>query len=67
MDATEISVDGGAEAGSAVDISTDDSFAPRLAEIENQPLGERASAYTELHDQLRARLEGGDVPVAAHR
>ncbi|MFT2691337.1 hypothetical protein [Clavibacter zhangzhiyongii] len=32
----------------------------RLQVIEEQPLGERAAAFASLHDELRARLEGGD-------
>ncbi|MET0976311.1 MAG: hypothetical protein ABWX82_11640 [Leifsonia sp.] len=39
----------------------DDGLLPRLRVIEDQPLAERASAYVQLHDQLRDRLEGGDV------
>jgi len=45
----------------------DEGLASRLTLIDGQPLEERAAAYTELHDQLRARLEGGDVPAAARR
>jgi len=33
-----------------------------LDAIENQPLGDRAAAYLQLHDRLRDHLEGGDVP-----
>ncbi len=33
-----------------------------LDAIENQPLGDRAAAYLQLHDSLRDHLEGGDVP-----
>jgi hypothetical protein len=32
----------------------------RLQVIEEQPLDERAAAFASLHDELRARLEGGD-------
>ncbi|MFT2693315.1 hypothetical protein [Clavibacter zhangzhiyongii] len=32
----------------------------RLQVLEEQPLGERAAAFASLHDELRARLEGGD-------
>ncbi|WP_200942271.1 MULTISPECIES: hypothetical protein [unclassified Leifsonia] len=39
----------------------DDGLLPRLRVIEDQPLDERATAYAQLHDQLRDRLEGGDV------
>jgi hypothetical protein len=34
---------------------------PRLRVIEDQPLDARAVAYVQLHDELRSRLEGGDV------
>ena len=37
----------------------------RLGLIEDQPLETRAVAYVQLHDELRTRLEGGDV--AANR
>jgi hypothetical protein len=40
----------------------DDGLVSRLTVIEDQPLEARAAAYTQLHDQLRDRLEGGDVP-----
>ncbi|KQR52282.1 hypothetical protein ASF88_12055 [Leifsonia sp. Leaf336] len=30
--------------------------------IEEQPLSERAAAYTQLHAELSARLEGADAP-----
>jgi hypothetical protein len=36
----------------------------RLRVIEDQPLGTRADALTQLHDELRARLESGDAPRA---
>jgi hypothetical protein len=38
--------------------------ASRLQSIGEQPLGERATSYVELHDSLRVRLEGGDAPSA---
>ena len=37
------------------------SLLSRLKVIEEQPLDQRASAYGQLHDQLTARLEGGDA------
>lgn len=40
----------------------DDALLSRLRVIEDQPLETRASAYAHLHDELRERLEGGDVP-----
>ncbi|MBF4624610.1 hypothetical protein [Clavibacter sp. VKM Ac-2872] len=36
----------------------------RLQLIEEQPLGDRAAAFALLHDELRARLEGGDGAAA---
>jgi hypothetical protein len=43
----------------------DDGLVSRLTVIEDQPLEARAAAYTQLHDQLQARLEGGDLPRSA--
>ena len=34
-----------------------------LSVIEELPLAERAAAYAQLYDQLRDRLEGGDLPL----
>jgi hypothetical protein len=34
---------------------------PLLDVIEEQPLSERAAAYTQLHAELSARLEGADA------
>ena len=47
-------------------MSTDDpdddtALLPRLRVIEEQPLDARAAAYTQLHDDLKGRLEGGDA------
>ena len=39
---------------------TDDALVPRLHLIEDQPLEARAEAYAQLHEELRAQLEGGD-------
>jgi hypothetical protein len=41
-----------------------DSLSPRLDAIEGRPLEQRAAALAELHDELRARLEGGDAAAA---
>lgn len=41
-----------------------DGLLSRLRVIEDQPLEQRATAYAQLHDQLRDRLEGGDAPRA---
>lgn len=36
----------------------------RLRVIEDQPLADRAAALAQIHDELRARLESGDMPRA---
>lgn len=41
-----------------------DALLSRLRVIEDQPLESRAAAFTQLHDELQHRLEGGDS--AAH-
>jgi hypothetical protein len=40
------------------------SLISRLSAIESRPLEQRAAALAELHDELRARLEGGDAAAA---
>jgi hypothetical protein len=40
--------------------AVDDALLPRLRVIEQQPLDQRATAYAQVHDELKARLEGGD-------
>jgi hypothetical protein len=40
-----------------------DALLSRLRVIEDQPLESRAAAFTQLHEQLQARLEGGDTPA----
>jgi hypothetical protein len=42
----------------------DDALMPRLRVIEEQPLESRATAYAQVHDELKARLEGGDASGA---
>ncbi|MCS5729543.1 hypothetical protein N1031_07200 [Herbiconiux moechotypicola] len=39
---------------------TDGALLPRLRVIEEQPLEARATAYAQVHDELKLRLEGGD-------
>lgn len=39
----------------------DDALLSRLRVIEDQPLGSRAEALTQIHDELRAALEAGDA------
>lgn len=41
-----------------------DALLSRLRVIEDQPLDTRATAFAQLHDELQARLEGGDAPAA---
>lgn len=38
-----------------------DALLSRLQVIEDQPLAQRAPAFTQLHDELRSALEGADV------
>ena len=38
-----------------------DALLSQLRLVEDQPLDERARAYGHLHEELRARLEGGDA------
>lgn len=40
--------------------SESDALLSRLRLIEDQPLESRAAAFTQLHDELQHRLEGGD-------
>jgi hypothetical protein len=46
--------------GTAPDADVAEELVSRLELIEGQPLGERAASFALLHDELRARLEGGD-------
>ncbi|UFS60697.1 hypothetical protein [Subtercola endophyticus] len=41
-----------------------DELLSRLRVIEEQPLDARATAYVQIHDELRTRLEGSDAAVA---
>lgn len=45
-----------------VDGTDSDALLSRLRLIEDQPLESRAAAFAQLHDELQARLEGGDTP-----
>lgn len=42
--------------------ATDD-LIPRLAVIDDQPLESRAVAFAQIHDELRAVLDGGRPPL----
>lgn len=54
----------GSPAASAADSAAGDAevdaLLSRLRVIEDQPLEERAEAFTQLHDELRRALEGSD-------
>lgn len=39
----------------------EDGLLPRLRLIEDQPLDQRAAAFTQIHDELQAALEGGNA------
>ena len=38
-----------------------DGLLSQLRLIEDQPLEDRATAFTQIHDRLRSALEGGDT------
>lgn len=40
----------------------DGALVSRLRLIEDQPLDARAAAYLQVHEELQAKLEGGDAP-----
>jgi len=44
------------------DPSEQDGLLSRLRVIEDQPLETRADALAQVHEELKARLEGGDSP-----
>jgi hypothetical protein len=41
-----------------------DGLIPRLTVIDQQPLDRRAEAFAQLHDELRAALDGSGDPSA---
>ena len=43
------------------DVPEANALLPRLRVIEDQPLEARAEALAQIHDELRAQLEAGDV------
>jgi len=55
---------GGAEQNGAEENGAEENGAllSRLRLIEDQPLADRAEALSQLHDELRTRLEAGDAP-----
>ncbi|MDQ1596821.1 MAG: hypothetical protein QOI70_245 [Microbacteriaceae bacterium] len=42
------------------DSSDSSALLSRLRVIEDQPLDQRAAAFTQIHDRLQSTLEGGD-------
>lgn len=46
-------------------MTDDDALLSRLRLIEDQPLEARAEALAQIHDELRALLESGDVRPSA--
>jgi hypothetical protein len=55
---------GSSAGGPGTDGLDPDSLRSRLDAIEGRPLDQHAAALAELHDELRARLEGGDAAAA---
>ncbi|MFF1574671.1 hypothetical protein ACFVWR_18170 [Leifsonia sp. NPDC058292] len=53
--------DAGDAAGASDAAGAEAALVSRLNLIEDQPLASRADAYSQVHDELRAELEGGDV------
>ena len=51
--------------GTAGDGGDTNALLSRLRVIEDQPLEARAGAFTQLHEELQARLEGGDASAHA--
>ncbi len=49
------------ETVSSADATETDALLSRLRVIEDQPLDSRAQAFSQLYDELQARLEGGDT------
>jgi hypothetical protein len=49
------------EASSDVNSEEEDALLSRLHLIEDQPLAERAVAFSQIHDGLQSVLEGGDA------
>jgi hypothetical protein len=45
----------------AANLDDADALLSRLRVIEDQPLQERATAFIQVHDELRRGLEGSDV------
>ncbi|MBK4347648.1 hypothetical protein [Lacisediminihabitans changchengi] len=52
------------ETAAATEPGETDALLSRLRVIEDQPLDTRAEAFVQIHDRLRATLEGSDSPIA---
>lgn len=62
LGAAEVSGDHAAGSDAGTDAGSDnDGLLSRLALIEQQPLEDRAAAFTQLYEQLRAALDAGDA------
>jgi len=48
------------EAVTDAPVNDTDALLDRIRLIEDQPLEQRAAAFTQLHEQLQAALEGAD-------
>ncbi|MCU1585545.1 MAG: hypothetical protein JWM49_2101 [Microbacteriaceae bacterium] len=48
------------DAASQHESSDSSALLSRLRVIEDQPLDQRAAAFTQIHDRLQSTLEGGD-------
>ncbi len=49
------------EGAAGAETGETDALLSRLRVIEDQPLETRAEAFVQVHDRLRATLEGGDT------
>jgi hypothetical protein len=55
-----MSTETGTPAADPAEQMDSDGLLSQLRLIEDQPLEDRASAFTQVHDRLRSALEGGD-------
>jgi len=52
--------------GLADESAADEGVVSRLSLVEDQPLGDRAEAFGQLAEELRAHLEGADGEARRH-
>lgn len=63
IDDGDLSKNGGAPVNDPAivhEVQVDEAFLTRIALVEDQPLGDRATAFRQLTDELYAHLEGTD-------